>query len=525
MQKVVQTLVDENAYQHCFFDFGTNAFGTLTVEMDCDFEENIEIIVGEAVAPGGDRVEHTIDYRTFIQQILQTGIGHQVIQFNIPKFIPAYGCNPYCSCPPGSDTEIAPFRYVEINRHYGKITVHRTAWYVDGWDDAESDFTCDNAALKKVWDFCKYSIKAESVFDKYVDGERERMPYEADMLINQLGHFCNSCGNFLTARNTIDYFFEYAKFTWPTEWRLQTPRLIYDYMMYSNDTESLKRWLPMLESKLMLNYRDENGLLNQQVYKTKFPGENIRDIIDHPETERDGYEIGAVNLVPNAFLYDALKIMNKLTGDEKYLTIAAEVKAAIRKHLMIDGIFVDSIGSRHTGLHAAMIALLFDLCDTPQEIAAHKALVLAKNMDCSVYGSQLLIEACYKHNMADHALKLLTSDAQRSWLNMLREGATTAAESWSLALKGNIDWTHAWGAAPANLVTRELAGIKPIEPGFKKFSVDPQPASLKYFTVKQPTIHGTIELNWLENAKTLTVPQGTEAVYNNKVYTAGTHTL
>ena len=525
MQKVVQTLVDENAYQHCFFDFGTNAFGTLTVEMDCDFEENIEIIVGEAVSPDGDRVEHTIDYRTFIQQILQTGIGHQVIQFNIPKFIPAYGCNPYCSCPPGSDTEIAPFRYVEINRHYGKITAHRTAWYVDGWDDAESDFTCDNVALKKVWDFCKYSIKAESVFDKYVDGERERMPYEADMLINQLGHYCNSCGNFLTARNTIDYFFEYAKFTWPTEWRLQTPRLIYDYMMYSNDTESLKRWLPMLESKLMLNYRDENGLLNQQVYKTKFPGENIRDIIDHPETERDGYEIGAVNLVPNAFLYDALKIMNKLTGDEKYLTIAAEVKAAIRKHLMIDGIFVDSIGSKHTGLHAAMIALLFDLCDTPQEIAAHKALVLAKNMDCSVYGSQLLIEACYKHNMADHALKLFTSDAQRSWLNMLREGATTAAESWSLALKGNIDWTHAWGAAPANLVTRELAGIKPIEPGFKKFSVDPQPASLKYFTVKQPTIHGTIELNWLENAKTLTVPQGTEAVYNNKVYTAGTHTL
>ena len=71
MQKVVQTLVDENAYQHCFFDFGSNAFSTLTVEMDCAFEENIEIIVGEAVAPSGDRVDHTIDYRTFIQQILQ----------------------------------------------------------------------------------------------------------------------------------------------------------------------------------------------------------------------------------------------------------------------------------------------------------------------------------------------------------------------------------------------------------------------------------------------------------------------
>ena len=74
MQKVVQTLVDEKAYQHSFFDFGRNAFGTLTVEMDCDFEENIEIIVGEVASPAGDRIEHSIDYRTFIQQIVQTGI-------------------------------------------------------------------------------------------------------------------------------------------------------------------------------------------------------------------------------------------------------------------------------------------------------------------------------------------------------------------------------------------------------------------------------------------------------------------
>ena len=313
---------------------------------------------------------------------------------------------------------------------------------------------------------------------------------------------------------------------WPTEWRLQTPRLIYDYFMYSADSESVQRWLPMLESKLMLNCLDENGLLNQKLYQLREPDcKSLRDIIDHPETERDGYEIGAVNIVPNAFLVDALKIMYQLTGKAEYLEKSAAVRAAIRKNLMIDGLFVDSIGSAHTGIHTAMIALLFDLCDTPQEIAAHKAIILSKEMACSVYGAQLLIEACYKHNMAEHALKLFTSDAQRSWLNMLNEGATTATESWSLALKGNIDWTHAWGAAPANLITRELAGIKPIEAGFKKFTVNPQPASMKYFKIKQPTIHGAIILDWQENAKTLTVPQGTEAVYNNKVYPAGTHQL
>ena len=94
-----------------------------------------------------------------------------------------------------------------------------------------------------------------------------------------------------------------------------------------------------------------------------------------------------------------------------------------------------------------------------------------------------------------------------------------------LDIGGNIDWTHAWGAAPANLITREVAGIKPIAAGFKKFTVDPQPASLKYFTVKQPTVHGAIVLDWQANAKLLTVPPGIEAVYKGQVYTTGVHSL
>lgn len=39
----------------------------------------------------------------------------------------------------------------------------------------------------------------------------------------------------------------------------------------------------------------------------------------------------------------------------------------------------------------------------------------------------------------------------------------------------------------------EAAGINPIEAGFRKFTVDSQPASLKYFTLKQPTVHGAIK--------------------------------
>ena len=101
-----------------------------------------------------------------------------------------------------------------------------------------------------MWDFCRYSIKATGIFGKYVDGERERVPYEGDTYINQLGHFC-CAADYSMAKATIEYFFEY--WTWPMEWVLITPVLARDYMLYSGDCETVKKWVPELEKKLDAN--------------------------------------------------------------------------------------------------------------------------------------------------------------------------------------------------------------------------------------------------------------------------------
>jgi len=521
VQKEVQVLTQKKVHFNSFFDFGRNAYSTLEIELETSFQENIEILVGEVAENG--RIKHPTNYCTYIQNILQTSIGHQVIKFKIPEYIPAYACNPFMRCPEGPDGEIAPFRYVEVNRHYGDVTVRRTAWYPD-WDDDAADFTCSDPDLKQVWDFCKYSIKAESVFDKYVDGERERMPYEGDAVINQLGHFCNDA-HFQIAKNTIDHFFAMGEFTWPTEWRLLTPRLVRDYYFYSGDAESVKRWIPLLEEKLLLEYRNSDGLLDQSVYRKRYTANELRDIVDHPVEEQDHYEMGNVNFVPNSYLYDALKAMFDITGDNKYLEIASEFKASVRKHLMHNGLFVDSIGSTHTAQHTAMFALLYGFCDSQEEIDRHRAIVLSKDMACSVYGAQFLLEACFAGNMSDHGIKLMTSKGQRSWFNMINSGATTAMESWGDEFKDNQDWTHAWGAAPANIVTRCLCGIRPLAAGFKRFAVDPRPGSLSSFYVRQPTIHGAIELDWQPDCVTLTVPENTEAVYQDRILPPGKHTL
>ena len=520
MIKEVQEITLNDVYLHAFFDFGKDAFSTLEIEVDLPFCANVEVILGEVAENG--KIIHTPGYRTFIQRIIRTGVGKQVIRIDIPPFIPAFSGFPHCHAPALAGGEIAPFRYVEVNRTYGTITARRTAYFND-WDDNASSFESSDSKLNEILDFCKYSIKAATVFDKYVDGERERQPYEGDTIINQLGQFCHTL-NFDIARHTIDHFFEYGQYTWPTEWLLLTPMFVRDHILYTGNSGLLERWLPLLEAKLLAGAQDENGLLNSKLYKSVRPGCRTDDLIDWPMTERDGYEKGDVNFVPNAYLFGVLKIMFELTGNDEYLARAEKVRKGVRSTMLKNGIFVDSPESTHTSIHTAVFALYFDLAEG-EEIEACKKVILSKDMACSVYTAHFLLEVCFRYGMEDHGIYLMTSDSDRSWFNMLREGATITMEAWGDKYKPNQDWNHAWGAAPANIIPRMFCGIRPLEPGFKRFAVDPKPGKTESFSVRMPTVRGEISLEWSKERKVLTVPANSEAVYRDKVYPAGTHEL
>ena len=181
----------------------------------------------------------------------------------------------------------------------------RTSYTYD-FDDAESDFSCSNDDLNRIWDFCKYSIKATSTFGMFIDGDRERFPYEADSFINQLGWFGSST-RFKIARDTIERFLFFYP-TWLTEYNLVLPMLVQDYILYSGDTDCLKEWYEPLKKILHPEMEDTDGLLRAT--------DNVKDIIDWPEVERDNYEMGKVNFVPNAFFYGALLTMAQLGNDE-----------------------------------------------------------------------------------------------------------------------------------------------------------------------------------------------------------------
>ena len=86
----------------------------------------------------------------------------------------------------------------------------------------------------------------------------------------------------------------------------------------------------------------------------------------------------------------------------------------------------------------------------------------------------------------------MNSTGLRSWYNMIRMGSTITTEAWDNVYKPNLDWNHAWGAVPANIIVRRLMGIEPLEPGFGKLRIAPQPGGLQSASLKYPTVRGTV---------------------------------
>lgn len=482
MRKKISEQSVEYVDGYAFFDFQKACYGQVEVELDGCARDLVEIVLGEYAENGG--IVHKPGWRTFKIDDFRISPEQKVYRMNIPTHRGAYGALPHIETPEEFGGEVAVFRYVEINHYYGPAKVRRIEFYNDAPEDA-AHFQSSDMKLDKIWEFCKHSLLATSIFPCYVDGERERMPYEGDAYIAELGHYC--CGaDYSIAERTIDYFMANGDRTWPTEWILLTPQLAYYFYLYSGNRDALDRWLSMLPEKVLPHFFRENGLL--------CPKPPVRDIVDWPEKSRDGYEFGEANFVPNAYCHGSLRILAQLTGDQGFDRKADMLKARLRESMLKNGVFVDNPDSCHTSLHTAMFALRFGLVDGEAEVASCSEIIRKKGMACSVYAAQFLLETCFGAGLDDLGMEFLTSDGLRSWFNMLRCGSTITMEAWDESEKPHQDWSHPWGAAPANIIPRHVVGLRPVAPGFSRFVVKPSPASPQEFFLRQPTPFGAIEV-------------------------------
>ncbi|MBP5637942.1 MAG: hypothetical protein J6X55_00555 [Victivallales bacterium] len=505
-----------------FGDFGMDAFGRLEVDVTVAASCTAQLWIGEVLSADGRINREPGGYRTAKSQEVHLESGMNHVEMELPRHLSPYQPHQRSKVlnPEDCKYEIAPFRYAEIQCDcMAEAPVFTRVAFFAPFNDDAGDFSCSDDNLNKVWNFCKYTMKATSAFGIYIDGERERQAFEGDTYINALGHYCTDA-SYEIARRTLTFFLEFYPIA-AFEYRLFTPMLVRDYLLYSGDTGILPYWREGLEERLLTRYVSEDGLLHGKAIPA-FPNE-IMLLVDWPPVDRDDYEYGELNFIPNAFRYAALCAMADVTGEKQYAREASNLRQTIRKVFIKNHRFVDNAASIHTAFHTDMFALCFGLAEE-EEMAAIKA-NLQRGVKCSVYGAQFLLEGLFANGLEGYGIELMRRDGPRSWMNMMAQGATITMEAWDDATKPNQDWCHAWGAAPANIIPRWLCGIRPVKNGFTEFVIDPHPGQLECFNFKQPTIHGSIILQKNGAKWHLEVPDGIVGRWNGKAFPKGVYDL
>ncbi len=495
-------------------DFERVAFGNLRVILPAGASGTITVHFGEALTEGriNRRPPGTVRYS--VVRVTLSGDAPIVVA---PSVDARNTRQPAAILTPPEWGVVTPFRWVEIEGWPGELRsdqIRRQAAFASTWDDNAASFSSSDPMLDRVWELSRYSIKATTFAGVYVDGDRERIPYEADAYLNQLSHYAVD-RDVQMARDTFDRLMTHP--TWPTEWASHMVFIAHADWMHTGDRVWLAARYEALKPKLLLDRAREDGLLvSGEAQRTR------EDIVDWPAGERDGYVFTPVNTVVNAFHLRSLALMADLASALGRTGEAAEYRARERKgresfqRVLFDasrGLYRDGEGTEHASVHANLFPLAFGL--VPAEQAHAVATWLAgRGMACSVYAAQYLMEALLANGAGAEALALMMAPGDRSWRHMVESGTTITWEAWDQKYKPNQDWNHAWGAAPANLLPRFVLGVRPATPGWSRALVRPVPGGLTRAAGRVPTPRGPIDVRWTREKALrmdLRLPAGTGA--------------
>ena len=495
-------------------DFGRVSFGNLRITPPAGSSGQVTVHFGEAFQKGRINRKPPGSVRYASAKVELTA-GTPVVA--APAADKRNTQQPAAILTPKEWGVVLPFRWVEIEGWQGDLKpehLKRQSAFASTWDDAAATFKSSDPLLDRIWELCRYSIKATTFAGIYVDGDRERIPYEADAYINQLCHYSTD-HDVQMSRDTFDRLMKHP--TWPTEWASHMIFIAHADWMHTGDTEWLAARYESLKSKLLLKRAREDGLLVSNANQIKRD-----DIVDWPTSERDGYVFKPVNTVVNAFHLRTLTLMSELAKALGKTSEAAEYAAmqetahkAFQQKLFDPkrGVYRDGEGTDHASQHASLFPLAFGLVP-----AEHRSRLVSwvaeRKMACSVYAAQYLLEGMFESEAADEALALIIAPGDRSWKHMVESGTTITWEAWDQKYKPNQDWNHAWGAAPANLFPRYILGARPLVPGWKQVLVKPHPANLKSAEGTIPTPRGPVLVKWKNEsafAISLKLPEGVSA--------------
>lgn len=220
-----------------------------------------------------------------------------------------------------------------------------------------------------------------------------------------------------------------------------------------------------------------------------------------------------------AMLSEMAKIIGRTEDVEKYRQQAEYIKASINREYFNYETAQYALGSQASNV----LALHFDI--VPQEyrqrvlnnltadIAAHDYHLTTGNI-----ATKYLFEVLSDNGLVDVAFAIATQEDYPSWGYMFANGATTIWERWELGTTCEMNsHNHPMYGTISTWFFKHLAGISPLEPGFKKLRIAPKlPQKLDHAEGKLETVLGEVVSKWEKTESglkmELSVPFGAEAI-------------
>jgi alpha-L-rhamnosidase len=213
------------------------------------------------------------------------------------------------------------------------------------------------------------------------------------------------------------------------------------------------------------------------------------------------------------------EVLGDTASADRFASLAGQVRNAWQRE------FVDEQGAVTPATQANLVrALAFGLITEQHRARATEDLVAlvraaGTHLGTGFLATPFLLPTLADNGHADLAYELLLQRTYPSWLGMLDAGATTIWEGWdSVKPDGTVtsSLNHFSMGAVISYLHRYVAGLRVLEPGYRRFRVQPVPGG---GITRASTAHtcpfGEIAVAWTIEADKgtlrLTVPAGTGA--------------
>ena len=203
--------------------------------------------------------------------------------------------------------------------------------------------------------------------------------------------------------------------------------------------------------------------------------------------------------------------------------IASGLLEAFNREYVADGVVKSDCATVYS------LAIVFGLLDPADErLAGSRLAELAAEagyrISTGFAGTPFITDALTETGHIDVAYRLLMQRTCPSWLYAVDMGATTVWERWDSLLpdgtinpSGMTSFNHYALGAVADWMHRVIGGIAPLEPGYAKVLVAPQPGGgLTHAHTSLATPHGQVRVQWNLDDDILAVevelPEGVEGI-------------